>query len=196
MKDKIKRSLTNFTIIYIITITILAFISYFSFQDEIEIGNNNDSFNEKITFYKSEINQLKDNNCKEYLKTLVNFVENDNKERNIKVRDYYQELEKESNKDQSIIYYYVKAKENCPMINDKINDEYDLTSLFLTAHMQSENIFKDYYFKYEIGIKDIANSEVMPNTLVINQNIKASAESRIINNLIEIIKNSEVLDEE
>lgn len=194
MKEKIKEHLFIISIIYGITIIILMLITYSKMTTYIEI-NNNKNFTSKIDKYKQEISLLENNQCKNEITNLINFIEKTNYNKIINLKDHYNKI---FYNNESILEYYSKIKNACS-ITDKKAKEYNLPTMFITASIQNDELIQRYLYQYEINIKDIYFRNISePNLNNIENNIKKENELIIIKNILQIIKennNMEVKNE-
>lgn len=186
MKENIKISLFGISIFYSLIVIILMIFSLMNSVDKIDFGDEYDD-NGRLDEYKKEILLLENNSCTNTISEIIKYYEDTSYIGEVRIKDIYDySLEK------GIISFYIDVRDNCN-INDEIVEEYDLSRKFLTATIQSDELFQRYYFQYEIGIKNISIRDIFEPTLSnIEYNIKKGMELEIIDDLINIVNQHEV----
>jgi len=145
MKESIRKKILFFTLIYFGTVLILMLVN---------LKNASISFNftyeysDVVKDLKVKANSLPINNCSNYIKDLIIFVEKTSFNKVTNLKDIYNEQVKEN---KSILSYYTKGIEACN-VSDK--DKNKLNDLFTSAFTFGDAIFDKYYFAYELSIKD------------------------------------------
>ena len=193
MKERIKNSLFPISMFFCIMVIVLSIISYVNARDKITLNLTKD-FKNDISYYKKEVNNLSDNNCKNYLNNFISYIEKTNYNGDIYITDYFNNL---YINDETLLGFYSKGKESCYKLTDEKMKDKKLPLLFITATMQDDEIMSNFNTQYELNIKDnLVRLITEPDLIYTENSIKQNTELNIIKTMLEIIKEDEVINEE
>ena len=185
MQESIKNYLIPISIFYMIVIVVLMLITYFNAISTLDL-NRIDDFEEKISLYKKEVNEIEDNTCKNYLNDLISFVEKVNYDKKVKINQLFKDTY--LNEDY-ILSYYLKGVNSCSKLTNEEAKEYNLPDLFMNANLTNDRIIQKYFFQYELNIKDrLVENIMIPSDTAANYYNKQKIELMIIDNIIKIVK--------
>ena len=179
MRDKFKNGILYFSIISSILIVVLILINLFKYNPILEFPPL-EEFNKKLVAYKEEANKLNDGECKDFIIGFIDKIKNTNYEGKKDIRELY-------NSDDSILIYYVSAKNACGFTNERLNDEY-IPTMYMSAIIPYEYIYRDYIFGYEITLHDTTEEALRVNLFNTTENIKRNNELEIIEKYIELAR--------
>ena len=128
MKEKIRELFIPVALFYMIIIIALSLISYFNAKGVIELNTLN-NFNNDISNYKLEVNNISNKVCQDYLNSFIDYVIRSNYNGEVNVKDYFARLYLS---EEYLLSYYLKGKDSCLFTDEKAS-EYNLRYLFLTA---------------------------------------------------------------
>ena len=167
-----KKTIYTIFILYVVLTTVLLVISLFSQKKELYF-NSIDGYKEKIAVLKNEA-LLKDEKCSKALTKLINTTEKGYVEGEISVKDYFNKLT-----EVNWLSDFVSAKGECNYESEDIN------TIALTAFVQADEIIQDYYFDYEVKLRDILIRNIVePSLLSVRNKIKNELELKAIEMLI------------
>ena len=189
MQEKIKNWLAPISIFYMIIIIVLMLITYYNAVSTLDL-NRIDDFEEKISLYKKEVNEIEDNTCKDYLNDLISFVEKVNYDKKVKINQLFTDTYLN---EEYILSYYLKGVNSCSKITEEKSKDYNLPNLFLIANLTNDRIIQKYFFQYELNIKDrLVENIMIPSDTMANYYNKQKIELMIIDNIIKIVKEDEI----
>lgn len=189
MQEKIKNWIAPISIFYMIIIIILMLITYFNAVSTLDL-NRIDDFEEKISLYKKELNEIEDNTCKNYINDLISFVEKVNYDKKVKINQLFTDTYLN---EEYILSYYLKGVNSCSKITEEKSKDYNLPNLFLIANLTNDRIIQKYFFQYELNIKDrLVENIMIPSDTAANYYNKQKIELMIIDNIIKIVKEDEI----
>lgn len=185
MKNRVKNGILYFFIISTILLIVLILINLFNYNTIVDFPSL-DSFNKEIEKYSSEVSNLKDGTCKDFINTFIDKVKSINYEGKKDLKDIY-------NGDNSILMFYTLAKESCNFSDEKLKEEY-IPTMYMSAILPLEYIYNEYIFGYELKIVDGVEKELKINLFNSMIMTKRNTELNIIEKYIELAK--EVRNEE
>lgn len=191
LKEKIKEHLLVISIIYGIIIILLMLFTYLKMDTNISL--NNTDISKEINKYKKQINLIENNKCKTELLNYTNYINENNFKNKTNIRSYYR---KTFLSGESILTYYSKIKNSCKITNEKAK-EYNLSTMFITATIQTDEIIQTYMYQHEIRLDDFYFRDIAePSIIQVENQIKKENELNIIKNILKIInENKEVTNE-
>lgn len=183
MKEKIKEYLLVVSIVYGFVMVLFMTVTYFNMETYIEFEKNND-FYAKVDSYKKKVNLISNQVCKNELNNYLSFIEKHNLEGKVILKDYFNTA---IIGEDGILDYYGKIKKACS-ISDKTAKEKDLSSMFLAAALENDEILQKYMYQTELHLKDYNLRLIaMPSLLKLENEIKTGNELSIIRTVLEII---------
>lgn len=189
MKEKLKNTLFVISIFYSVIIIILTFITTNNLVSSIELHDVEEN-RVKLTKYKKDLSLLEKNSCTEVISKIINHYEETSYNGNVNLKEMY-----EYDNDNSLLSYYMKAKENCN-INEQDEEKYNLSMKFITSSIQRDETYQRYYFQYELKIFDYPTRLIVqPEITGIEYSINRIGELEIIEALIEICSREAVINE-
>ena len=184
MKNKIKDGIMYFTVISSVILIILILINLFNYNTMIEFPSLED-FNKKIELYKEDANKLKDGECKDFIISFIDKIKDSNYEGKVNIKKLYT--------DNAILTNYTKAKDACGFTDEILNENY-VSTMYMSAIIPYEYIYKEHMFAYEITLRDNLEEAFEVSLFNATENIKRNNELSIIEKYIELA--SEVQNEE
>ena len=189
MKKNLKNILFTISIFYSLVVVVLMCITINDLVTEVEL-HDLDENKEKLIEYKEKLSKLPQNSCVEIINDLINHYEETTYDGKVNLNEIYINQE-----DNSLLSYYQKVKESCNITEEK-ETKYNLPAKFITASIQWDELYKRYYFQYEIEIPDyMIRLIVDPEITNVEYQINRSMELEIIASLIEIASEEAVINE-
>ncbi len=184
MKNKIKEGIFYFFIISGIFLVVLILCNLLRYNPVVEFPSL-DGFNKKIELYKEAANKLKDGECKDFIISFIDKVKDSNYEGKVNIKKLYT--------DNTILTNYTKAKYACGFTDEILNENY-VSTMYMSAIIPYEYIYKEHMFAYEITLRDSLEEAFEVSLFNATENIKRNNELSIIEKYIELA--SEVQNEE
>jgi len=180
MKENLKKILFIISIFYSLVIVVLMFFTTSNVTCEIELYDNEKNLNE-LESYKEELLSLEENDCTKVIGNIITYYEKTSYNGMTSLKGMY-------NSDENILNYYARVKDSCNLTEEMI-DKYHLSSKFITASIQKDELFQPYLFQYELNIKDYFMRDIAEPALP-NMEYKINRASilEIISSLIEHVK--------
>lgn len=189
MIEKTKNIIFTISIFYSIVIIIFMSITTINMNDTIVLSDSEDNKNTLIE-YKKQLSELEKNDCTSMIEKLIKHYEDTSYAGNINIRTIY-----EYDMENSIISYYLDTKNKCNL-TDELAEKHNLPIKFLTASIQNNEIYQQYYFKYELSLKDFKARLVgEPNMTHIEYMINRTMELEIIESLIKLSNKEDIINE-
>lgn len=186
MKKRMRDILFIISIVYSLAIIIFMTLTLINAKSSVELYDSEENI-KKIAEYKKEVNLLPQNSCTYIIKDIIEYYEITSYNGEVNLKEMYDFSEKNS-----LLSFYVHVKDNCSL-TDKLSNEYNLPTKFLTASIQQDELFHRYYFQYELSIKDVFTRSVMEASMTnVEYKIRKNIELDIISNLIALQKEGEV----
>lgn len=189
MKKNIKNILFTISIFYSLVVVVLMCITINSLVTEVELHDLAEN-KEKLIAYKERLSNLPQNSCTEVISDLITHYEETTYDGKVNLREIYKNQE-----NNSLLSYYQKVKEFCNITEEK-ETKYNLPAKFITSSIQWDELYKRYYFQYEIKIPDhIIRTIVDPEITNVEYHINRTTELEIIASLIEIASKEVAINE-
>ena len=185
MKEKLKFYLFASSIFYSITILLLIIFNISNSVTSIELFDSIENIN-KLNEYKKEVTLLEQNSCTNTINQMIDYYEQTSYNGKVNLKDIYNlGIEK------SLLSFYIEIKENCDL-TDKDIEKYNLPTKVLASSIQQDELLQNYYFQYELNLKDIFTRTVIEADISNTEyKISKNLQLEIIANLIEL-SNEEV----
>lgn len=168
-------------IFYVIAIIVLIIFTGILKTDTFYITKN-EEYDEKLNSYKQKLSSMEDNGCNKSIKNMIDYYERTNFDGNVKYKDYNMQMIDSD----PFLSNFSKIKTACNL-SDEVIEKYDLKLLFLSSFIQFDEIMQDYYYNYELSLKDIEFRIVFePSLFNYEYQINRKSILAIISNLIEI----------
>lgn len=184
-----KNILFIISMFYSLVVIIFMFITTNNLVTEIEL-HDLDENKDKLIKYKEQLINLPQNSCTEVIDEIIEHYEENTYDGKVNLKEMY-----EYDFDNSLISYYTKVKENCK-ISEEDEKTYNLPMKFIISSIQKDEIYKRYYFQYELRIMDyMARLIVEPEITNLEYNINRTMELEIISILIDISSREGAINE-
>lgn len=189
MKEKIKKSLFVISIFYSTVIILLMFSTLKGMITKVELHDTDENRNILIN-YKKELEKFDKNQCVETINKIIKHYEDTSYDGEVNLKEMY-----EYDLENGIISYYSEVKDNCKISEEELN-KYNLPTKFITVSIQRDEIYQQYYFQYELNLKDKPARMLSETGLLgIEYKINRDTELEIISSLIEIISKEDFANE-
>ena len=189
MKEKIKNIILTISEYYAVVTVLLMIFKINNIVDTVELTDSKENIN-KLNEYKEKYALLDKNSCTKLIGDVITHYEDTSYNGKVKLKDMW-----DYDGNNGLLSYYLKIKETCNF-DDKILEEYNLPSKFLTASIQRDELYQRFYFEYELGFVDVYMRDIAAATLSsVEYNINRKNELEIIESLIEIYSKGEIANE-
>ena len=144
MRDKIKIIIASIMIFYMSYISIVAILNYKTNRHLLVFSEIDEKYIEEISKYKQEISILPENDCKNYMNKMLQFIEKISN-----LEEEYQNLRKDG---KGFLSYFAESTERCPAFTLEDRDKYlmQLSANLLAGEIIQENVV----YPYEITLNN------------------------------------------
>lgn len=185
MREKIKNILFVISVFYSLVIVVFTVIINSNLTSTIELHDSEDN-REKLKEYKQQLTNLEQNSCTEIINEIISYYEVTSYDGEVSLRKMF-----EYDFDNSFLFYYLKVKESCNLDDNQVK-KYNLPIKFITASIQSDELYQRYYFQYELHLNDMTRLIIEPQLSSVEYQINRGMQLEIISSLIEISKGGNI----
>ncbi len=165
---------------YIIIITFLILGIFINKKSYVEL-NTPDRVKKDFEILKVEINNVKDEKCRNSLNNLLNSFIDNSYDGKVKINKLYDYISTSNITDE-----YDTIKSDCNIKSDSIK-KYDIDNKYLVRMSLQDNILQGYLYQYELKFNDEASNKYYDSISKIAYNTLKYSEVELINDYLKII---------
>ena len=157
--------------------------------DSVELYDNNENKG-RLNNYKEIVSNMEENKCTLVIKDIIKYYEDTSYNGSVNLKEMY-----DYDGNNGLLSYSIKAKDACN-VSYADEEEYDLSTKFLSSIMYREVLYQRYRFQYELKFTDIYTRDIAEAYIFGTEyNTSRKTILDIISSLIEI-SNKEVTNNE